>query len=259
MTYRLWLAVAVVGTAGCAKKRDPAPTEMEDLVRYLFLHWEEDELVPEGLDNLHGWLADNIDTEAAEDGFRLSPLTEADVAAVDHPDVDPALLIGASGAAVSPYPIGRQAEHIVLEDQVFSNPGTYDVYDRTVTGDEEAFLDGTGLVRTSNAVVTSTLGVTIPYTLLKDYRWVDGELSDGILARSWIAESSCNEGGGNCLVQSYSIDVFFAVGEDATWRFTASWSQITSGFELGEDLMVASLAGGIQNIFRFTDAYLAGE
>lgn len=258
MTYKLLAAVVLAGTAGCARKRDPAPTEMEDLVRYLFLHWEEDELVPEGLDNLHGWLADNIDTETAKDGFRLTPLTEADVAAVEHPDADLSLLIGASGAARSPFGIDRQAGHIVLPDQVWSNPGTYDVYDRTVTGDEDAFLGGEGLVRTSNAVVTSTLGVTIPYTLLKDYRWVDGELSDGILARSWIEEPSCNDGGGNCLVQSYSIDVFFDEG-DETWRFTASWSQITSGIDLGDDLLVASLAGGIQNIFRFTDEFLAGE
>ena len=57
--------------SGCAKKRDPAPTEMEDLVRYLFLNWEDDELVPEGFDNLHGWLADNIDSEQAHDGFNL--------------------------------------------------------------------------------------------------------------------------------------------------------------------------------------------
>ena len=147
----------------------------------------------------------------------------------------------------------------MLDDQVFSNPGTYDVYDRTVTGDEARSWTARAWSRTSNAVVTSTLGVTIPYTLLKDYKWVTGELSDGILARSWIEDRSCNDGGGNCLEQSYSIDVFFTDGDNATWRMTASWSQIDSSIQLSDDLLVASLANGIQNVFRYTDEFLAGE
>ena len=180
------------------------------------------------------------------------------MAAVEHPDADLSLMLGAAAAAVSPYDVERQAEHIVERDQTFANPGTYEVYERTVTGDEDAFLGGEGLVRTSNDVVTSTLGVTIPYNLLKDYRWVEGETSSGIVGRSWIEERSCNDGGGNCLAQSYSIDIFYAHGS-STDRLTASWSQVESSLPLSDDLLVASLAGGIQNVFRFTDEHLAGE
>jgi len=256
---KLSSSLLMVGlVAGCAKKRDPAPTEMVDLARFVFQNWEDEEALPDAVDNLQAWLADNIDTDEAHDGFRLEPLDPADVADVNHPDVPLSGLLGAAGAAPSAFSLDDHSGEITEEDQVFANPGTYDRYERSfVGGDPERFRKGTDLLRTSNDIETSTLGITIDYTLLKDYRWVEGETAEAIVARSWTEEEYCNDGGGTCLEQTYSVDLFFE-HQGATWRMTAAWNQLDSSLPIGEDLMVATLAIGIQNVFKYTDEYLAG-
>ncbi|MEZ5247638.1 MAG: hypothetical protein R2707_21305 [Acidimicrobiales bacterium] len=256
---RVLTVLTLIFAAGCAKKRDPAPTEMEDLTGYLFANWEDEEALPEGIDNLAAWLADNIDSEQAEDGWLLTPLTADLVADVDRPDRDLGDLLGAAVAAPSPFPLLDHAGHIVLDDQMFSNPKTYEHYHRKVTGDERAFLDGDGLVRTTNDIATSSLGVTIPYELLKDYRWVHSDDSEAILARSWIEDEACNDGGGNCLVQSFSIDLFLKHRTGETWRMTATWSELTMSVPIGENLLIATLAVGMNNVFRYTDEFLAEQ
>lgn len=254
-----WWLVGWVIAAGCAKKREPAPTEMEDLVGYLFASWEDDEALPEGIDNLARWLDQNIDSDEAREGYLLTPLSAEEVADVERPQRSLGDLLGASTAARSPFPVGDHAGHIVLRDQMFSNPGTYERYDREIEGDAQQFLGGEGLVRTTNQIETSSLGVTIPYELLKDYRWVTTEDNEAILARSWIEEGSCNEGGGNCLEQSFSIDLFLRRPGQETWRMTATWSELTVSLPVSEKLMIATLANGMNNVFRFTDEFLAGE
>lgn len=251
----------VTSLTACARERDPAPTEMVDLVVYLFTNWEEGELLPEAVDNLGEWLDDNVDGEGMSEGMRLDPLTPADIATVEHPDTSLAELIGAVGAARSAYPIDDHTAYLVLRDQVFQNPSLYDRYDRTITqGDEGAWPTGAAeVLRTRNDIETTTLGVTIPYTLPKDYRWVEGATHDAVIGRAWAEERYCNDGGGNCLEHHYSVDMYFADGASRSQRMTASWSHVDASFALPEDTLVASLAMGIQSNFDACEEYLAGE
>lgn len=251
----LWL-VLVPTLAACAREREPAPTEMVDLVRFVFQHWEEPEILPEALDNLQVWLDANIDSEESESGFRLEPLTAPDVSTVERPDRPLTELLGAAGGARSAFSLLDHASHIVLEDQTFSNPSQYKVYERRITGGSRGkFLDGSDLVRTENDIETSTLGITIPYLLHKDYRWVEGETAEAILARSWVEDRSCNDGGGSCLEQSFSIDLWMG-DPNGCLRWTATWSEVTSPVALGDDTLIASLALGLQNVFRATEEFL---
>lgn len=251
------LAAALV--AGCARKREPAPAEMEELANFLLQVWEDDRSVEDGFDNLAPWLIENAASEDALDGFRLTPLSDEDVATIDHPDADLSELLGVAVAGRSPHGIGAHAQTIVLDDQVFSNPRNYDSYERTVTGDVEAFLAGEGVVRTENDVLTSNFGITIPYVLFKDYKWVrTREENEGIVARSWIAERGCNDGGGNCLEQSFSIDLWFIQEADVI-RFTSTWSQVESSINIGDDLQVAALANGMVYVFEATDEFIVEQ
>ena len=247
--------------AGCARERDPAPTEMVDLVRFLFANWEDEELLPEAVDNLGRWLVDNVDTEEAEDGLRLDPLAPADIGSVTHPDTSLAELIGATGSARSAFPLEDHAGYLILPDQTFSNPSQYKKYDRTITaGDPEGFATGADrILRTETAVETSTLGVTIPYVLMKDYRWVTGEAHEAVVGRAWVEERFCNDGGGNCLEHTYSVDLFYADGPDASMRMTASWSHVEASISVPDDTLVASLAMGIQNVFRACEEFLVEQ
>lgn len=254
----LLLAVTVVAT-GCARKREPAPTELQDLVRFLFLNWEDDELIPEAIDNLGTWLDANIDTEEAQDGFQLEPLAAPDIATVEHPDRSLSGLIGACAAARSAFRIDDHATYVPLPDQTFSNPTQYKFYERSlVEGDATAFENDAATLRTLNDIETSSLGITIPYTLKKDYKWVETEQERVIFARSWIEERSCNNDGdgGNCIEHSYSIDMFYEDGADASYRLTSTWSEVQTSISLPEATLVASLAIGIRNVFYATEEFL---
>lgn len=243
---------------GCAHKRDPAPTELQDLVEFLFLNWEDEEVYPEAVDNLGTWVRANVDTEEAQQGFQLQPLSEEDVASVTHPDSDLSGLIGACAAARSAFPIEDHSTYVPLPDQTFSNPTQYKVYERMLVEGTAAGFEGEDTLRTLNDIETASLGITIPYELKKDYQWVETEQERAIFARSWIEERSCNKDGdgGNCIEHSYSIDMFYADGADASMRFTATWSEVDTSITLPEATLVASLALGINNVFHATEKFL---
>jgi hypothetical protein len=242
---------------GCAKERDPAPTEMTDIVRYLFANWEDAEALPEAVDNLGAWIDRNIDTDAAKDGLALDPLSPGDIDSVDHPEKSLVDLVGVAGEARSAFPAEDHAGYLVLPDQTFTNPGQFQTYARTISeGDADAFAGGEGLIRTVNDVVTETIGIKIPYTLFKDYRWVEGETERAVVGRAWAEERSCNDGGGNCLEHTYSIDLFYADGGNDSQRMTASWSDVVSDPPFSEDVKIGLLANGIQTVFEKSEKFL---
>ncbi|MCA9492077.1 MAG: hypothetical protein KC621_19225 [Myxococcales bacterium] len=244
--------------SGCARKREPAPTELQDLVEFLFMNWEDDELVPEAIDNLGSWLATNVDDEETNRGFQLQPLTDEDVSTVAHPDRDLSGLIGACAGVRSEFPIEAHSTYVPLPDQTFSNPTQYKFYERSLVEGTASGFEGEDTLRTLNTIETSSFGITIPYELKKDYKWVETEQERAIFARSWIEDRSCNKDGegGNCIEHSYSIDMFYADGSDASLRMTATWSEVDTSITLPEATLVASLALGLNNVFHATEKFL---
>jgi hypothetical protein len=239
---------------GCAKPREPAPEDMESLCRYVFEHWEDEKSLEDAIGNLGPWLDENVDSEDAEDGWELTGLTSEDVT-VDHPDRSLEGLLGAASAARSKHSALEHAAHVPLEDQLWSNPVNYKVYVRSVDEGAEAFVEGEGMVRTTNEIETKSFGVSIPYTLYKDYRWVEG--TDSFVARSWIEERACGATGANCLELSFSVDLFYGLDQgDGSIRFTATWSETTTSLPIGDDLLIAGLAGGLQTVFSSTEEFL---
>lgn len=258
---RLALLVLLVG---CARKRDGAPEDVDGLSRYLFANWEDPEAMAEGMENLSVWLEAEGRSEAAADGYVLTDLVEDEVSEVEHPARDLTDMIGVAVPGVSVHPIEAHAGLLVMTDQVWNDPGSYDLYVRElVEGDPDAFVAGDGLIRTRNDIDKSgAFGVHIPYILWKDYRWV--ALEDGrqsIVARSWVEEEACAEGGNNCLFQSFSIDLFHAPNGDETIRMTASWNELVTSADslLTDDARIGLMVNGINDVFDNTDDFLTGE
>jgi hypothetical protein len=257
--------IAVVAlSSGCARSRESAPEDMDGIVVWLFRNFEDPDLLREGMDNLAPWLVGDGSSSDAQDGFVLSDLAEEDVADVPHPDRDLAALRGVAVPGTSPYPISGHAGLLILQNQLWNDPSTYDTYDRDIVdGDTDAFAAGSGIVRTVNTIdKKGAFGVHIPYTLYKDYQWTT--LTDGttaIVGRSWVEESSCAEGGNNCLYQTFSIDLFYAPDDASTVRLTASWAELVTEADpfLSEDQLVGLMVHGIQDIFANTDLVLSGE
>lgn len=256
------LALLLLSTA-CAKTREAAPEDLDGLLHHLYRSFEDEQAVVDGLANLGPWLETTGRSEEAREGWQVAPLTTEDVWDVQGPEADLSAARGVAVAAVSVHPIAPHAAITVLEDQDYTDPSSYARYLRTVVdGDAGRFATGEGLIRTENDIDKSKVGVSIPYWLYKDFRWV--ELEDGrraFLARSWISEGSCSESGDNCLHQSYSVDLWYAQDDADTVRLTCSWNEITSVVDglLSEDQMVAVAVNGMLAIFEHTDAYLTEE
>jgi len=249
---------------GCAKSREPVPEDVEGLSGYLFQHWEDPENLGSGMQNVADWLDTDGVPETLPDGYVLPDLTADEVMAVEYPD-DPPLdtIIGVAVGAVSPYDILGHADLITWQDQTW-NADSYDVYNRTiVSGDAAAFASGSGTISTENEIdKAGAFNVHIPYTLYKDYAWV--ELADGasaIVARSWTSERNCAENGNNCIDLSFSVDLFYGSEPGQTVRLTASWNKLTTVADglITEDGMIGQMVSGVGDIMINTDAVLLEE
>jgi hypothetical protein len=268
--HAMMRVVCIAGlVAGCARQREPAPDEMKEIASFMIRNWDDDRALEDAMENLAPWLVENTLTDDALDGFELTPLAPASVETLDRPDRSLSGLLGAAVAGVSRFGIEPHVQTILLEDQVFLNPSNYEFYIRTVEGDRERFVsEQNGYVDTINDIETASFGVSIPYTLNKDYKWVYGDdIPPAIIARSWIPERGCSPNGENCLELSFSVDLWWVVDgqpgfEDGTTiRFTSTWSEVTSPIDglIGDDLQIAALANGMGNVFVATDTFIEEE
>lgn len=247
---------------GCAKEREAAPRTLDDVAHAVFRDFEDPIALDIAVVQLAAWLADEGDSEEAWEGLRLTNLASDDIAGLDVPaETDLDLHVGIGTAAPSPHPLDGHAALIVEPDQTWTDPGSFDVYSRTVVdGDAEAFETGPAVVRTENTIVKSgALGVTIPYELRKDYRRL--ALSSGgsaVVGRNWLTEAGCSDNDKNCVLQSFGIDTFIASGT-STRRLYVGWLEVRTEVDglMSEDARIGLIALGNQDIFEATDEELA--
>jgi hypothetical protein len=270
MLRALLLCSLAAATVACARSRAPADDDVDGLSRYLFQNWEERPRVADAMTNLAHWLDDTGRGEVARtDGFMLAAMTADEVGPIDYPTERVPLdaLVGAIVAASSPWSIDHHAALLPMEDQSWNAPKKYKHYDRTlIEGSPDAFLDDRAapegeLIRTDNDVLQSRVGVSIPYTLRKDYRWVETRDGDrAIVGRTWAPRHGCSGSdgdSGNCLELSFSVDLFYESPEGDTMRMTASWNNLSLILPLGHDLQVKTLVVGMLDVFKDTDVFLA--
>lgn len=263
----LLLSTLAISVVGCARARPPADTDIDGLSRFLFQHWEDDRAVADGMTNLAVWLESTGRTPAAtEEGMVLSSLTEDEVFDVEY-DTEAPLdeIVGAVVAGSSPWSIERHAELLPLPDQTWNAPKNYERYDRSILeGSPDLFVepdpdDDLPLLRTDNDVEQERVTIKVPYTLRKDYRWVqtrDGQRA--IVGRTWAPRRGCSgsnpDEGGICLQLSFSVDLFYESPEGDTQRLTASWNMMSINFT--EDRQVQMLVNGMIGVFEDTDLFL---
>lgn len=261
---RATLWVALFSTVGCARERDPAPDDLDGLARYLFRNWEDAEAVYEGIGNLAPWLRDQGLSEEAQEGYLLSKLTEAEVADVQRPLSQPlSEAIGVGQTGTSSFSLEDHAPLMVRSDQTWNEPSTYEHYVRQVVeGDPDSFSSGHGMIRTFNDIEKSgAFGVTIPFEQNKDYRWVSHEeFGDSVVGRSWVEQSYCSENGKNCVMQSFSIDLFHQLDDGRSVRLIAGWTEVRTEVDalVTQDFLVQQMVDGNQDIMEATEEELSG-
>jgi len=249
------LIVSLLPAAACKKEKPVAPTEMTEILTYMFENYEDPEALAAASDNLKPWLDDNVATEETINGYQMDPLGE-DVITVDYPPAaDFSAQLGAVTGNISNFPLADQAVVMVQDDQSFLNTDSYIRYKRAVSGNIDQFKGGSGVVRTDNDVETKVSVWSTPYNLMKDYRWVDGEETRAIVARSWIEEEGCNDGAFEiCLLQSFSVDVFMEDG-NKTQRLTATWAEVKPDV-LTDKVLIDQLVDGVQTVFLGEDQWM---
>ena len=252
---------ALLATA-CAREREEAPRSLDELAHAVYRTFEEP-VSADDLAELDAWVQAEGDSEAAWDGLRLTNLLEIDIEGIELPaDTDLTLHVGMATSRISPFPALAHAELVVEPDQRWTDPKTFDRYDREIIeGDGERFVTGSGLIRTLNIIEKSgSFGVLIPYELRKDYRWQ--ELEDGrrvLLSRNWVTEPGCSGNGKNCVLQAFGLDSFWELDDDTSVRLFTNWLLVTTEVDslISEEARIGLMAKGNQDIFEATDAELA--
>ena len=208
----------LLGLLAC-KHPVEAPTEMDDLARFLLREFEaaDPEGLAVGLDNLRPLL-----DAAPDEGWSLTPLSLDDLGDLVPPEGrDPAAAKGLAVVYASPHPIADHVELMLLEDLTPVSP-TAESYDRSFLEGQDCFSGaGCEFLRTRNEIFRENLLMQMGFTLYEDYRWVDG----AVLSRNWIAESAHGDSDSNHLWQDWEVEVWLPTEEGGTQRLWAMWTE----------------------------------
>ncbi len=278
MNCARWMVAAVlVTTMGCVPPVE-APADIEELGPFLYREWdaEQEEVLAAGVSQLWRFIHDHADFEAPLKDRRWSheAPTAEDLVDVARPDRDPAAVAGVSVAGLSIWPIDdhlrAQSDPDRADDMSALEPSaTSYLREFPDTPDPDCFVQDTcARLPTFNTIVRNQVVAKTLIHLNKDFRrltFVDDEGVErrAMVARSWQEAPSVPASGdkeadeaGTSVLQSYSIDVWLEDGAQ-TVRFQLTWTETKLlGDIVGPDLVRATVAGGIQDIYETTDELL---
>lgn len=243
----------------CAPAAETPPPDVETVCRDMLREFDDDGVV-ESAEYLADWLDGVVDAD--EDGYELGPLEVADVEGLEHSDdLDVTAMMGAVVVRRSRGSLDAYAAVVPEPDQSFADK-TYDAWDRTlIEGTADGYLAG-GDLGTSDAVVKSTLGVTIPYPLRKDYRWIETSRGTAQVMRTWIVDEGWSQDEKNGVIGGFTIEAWYPDGDDGILWVNASWSTLVTAlddFVTDEDFWVEQLIGGTRDYMEGTEAHVNGE
>lgn len=258
--WRIGAIVLVLMSSLACKAPPEAPTELNELSRYLYREWptEDPEVLAVGVRNLETFLADfDVSAEASvqDRSWELTPLIEEDVEGITRPE-DRALedLLAVSVAMQSQWSIEDHARVQTEADQRPFEPTAKDHYDRFFLepDDEACFIDGScELMRTRNEATRSNILFTVTFELLKDFRWI--ELEEGrraFLSRSWFEQPWSGEKENTTLWQSFSTDLWIEQEDGTALRYQALWSESEVGAGENDALVLGTVKIGANDIFQ---------
>lgn len=259
----MWVVLAW-GTGACAPPE--APTELNDLSRYMYREWDaEDARVREaGMANLDAFLSTvDVGSDALDDRtWTLTDLQDEDVVNITRPDRPLANCFGIGMGYLSRWPASDHARLQIEADQLPTEP-TAEFYDRTITNvdDPSCFVDQTcDRIDTRNDMRRKTILYSVDSTLLKNFRWVaytdaDGTARDAFYSRSWYDQSWPGDKDNTTVWQSYSIDVWIDRGDGTAWRYQTLWNETEIlGSSVSDDMATATVRPGTENVFEAGDA-----
>ncbi len=261
------LLIAVAAPlAACQPPSPEAPTDLSDLVRYLYREFDNEDprFLEEGLANLDAFV-DTVDLEtpALDRSWIPDYLTEEDVDAITWPtERDLTATIPITVAGQGPWGVTEHGRLQMEPDQTITEP-TAPTYVRTVTNadDGTCFPDRSCLlIETSNAVRRDNLLMAVDFILLKDFLWArigtpeeDEEERWAVVARSWFEQSWDGDEGNTHLWTSFAMDVWMGQPDGTTRRVQTLWSE-SDIVDVEDEVVRNLLRSSIDDIFDAGDA-----
>ncbi len=276
MFPRLTVFLTCLSTLWACQPPPEAPTELGELSLYLFQHFDDpDPLVMQaGVVNMLAFLEDfeagtdlGIDSSAADRAWQLPVIEPQHWGGAEHWDGhNPLEQLPVAVAVRSAYTGQEHAAVVGLVDQTPVESSSSARYDRTFLTDFDAWSSGdSDVVQTSNSIDRDNLLLTLTYTSLKDYRWV--ELPDdggrAAVGRSWITQQYVNEPGAgtdseDTLDFFSNMEVTIPSGA-GTLRYNALWGAVNLVPAIDETILVNTVRNGLQEGYENTEDYLAGS
>lgn len=171
------------------KAPEPAPTDLDQLVGFLFEHIPDEDTAPlvEGVHNLEPWLVDRID-ETLE-GYTVQDLSEETITSLGDGELDGAELAGSAVGYVSENDVQGWVDALVLHDQVEVYGGSYVSYERTWEGDESQFAERKAdFIEADVEALSDYVVIKIESHSGNDWRWIDTEWGPALIYRAWLEE-----------------------------------------------------------------------
>ncbi len=232
----LILPLALLLASGC-REVEPAPTDLDGLLHYLWRHWEtgSDEQLAEAVLNLHDAVG-GAELQDTQDGS-LSDLDPDDAALVGRDDVD-------STQAQGMYmlrPFGcdlRALESILIylpQDELY--PSSYDSYERSYSSSYDEYVSGDSAFLTWEVVYGATvigagyLGQV--HGGIRSLPDLGAELTPwgpALITRSYMPEpASFDDDEGGSLPQDYQVELYYERASDEILHAYGMWRQADFG------------------------------
>jgi hypothetical protein len=252
----------ILASLGACAPPPEAPTELNDLVRYLYREWpaEDPEVLADGIRNIEAFLADIelVDVKVGDRSWTVEPLDELDVEGVDRPtDRVLADLVGVAVSYRSEWSVTDHAQVQSEADQTPFEPTASDHYDRTFFGisDSACFVDRSCLeMETKNDATRANILFTVTFELFKDFRWIEvGPDRWAFISRSWFAESWTGAKDNTTLWQSFSTDLWIGQEDGTTIRVQVPWSESDLGISTKDEAVAATVKSAADGIFKTAD------
>jgi len=251
MQMSLLLGALLVG----CKAPPEAPAELDDLGRYFYQNWSQDEELKAALSQLDTFLVDvDVDGGIQQRSWEIGPLVDENVVEIDRPDRPLENVLAMA--------IARGSEHEALDHALLQAKGDQAEWEPSSKGylrsfpsdrEPECFVNRACEVMASvNEVERKNALIAVNFNLFKSFRWVDTPNGEAIVSRSWFEESAEGEGGNTTLWQSYAIDAWVPRDDGTLTRFEFLWSESDVG-PFGENLVLGTMKSGVDAIFKAHD------
>ncbi len=259
--------VVVLGglLSACAPPPDAASATVDDMSIALLKDFNGDNAQVDA-QPLSDWLLLHVDEK---DGFTLADINADDVADMPYDGGDDGApdFSKQRGIAVTHRVVGTLEQHTAIvpeADQSFADP-TYQTWSRTINaGDAVSFVTGTDMGTANFIEKSGAFGVTIPYNLGKDYRWItldiDGTSTDTLIFRSYELAPGWSTDHKNGLVYGWTVELWVPdPNGDLIW-YNASWCELVTAVDgiVDDDYVVQSIISGTLDYMDGTAAHATG-